>query len=61
LIALGKMRLNDTYGVDVENAEIREMLEVLEPTEVKRQAYTIATEYSNNILRIGFILQGRAG
>lgn len=59
LIALGKMRLNDTYGVDVENAEIREMLEVLEPTEVKRQAYTIATEYSNNILRIGFILQGR--
>jgi len=60
LIALGKLRADDTFGIDVENAAVRSMPEVLEPTEVKRQAYTIATEFACNILRIGFILHGRS-
>ncbi len=61
LTALGKLRVNREkhYGIDVEHSDVKPMLEVIEPTEVKRQAYTIATEFTNNVLRVGYILSGR--
>jgi len=61
LSALGKMRINrdKNYGIDVENGEVKPITDVLEPTELKRQIYTIATEFAINVLRIRFILQGR--
>jgi len=61
LSALGKMRINKdkNYGIDVENGEVKPITDVLEPTELKKQVYTIATEFAINVLRIRFILQGR--
>jgi chaperonin GroEL (HSP60 family) len=59
LIALGKLRLNPELGIDVENSELRNMPNVIEPTNVKLQALVGATELACNVLRIGYNLQGR--
>jgi len=61
LTALGKMRYNKDkdYGINVEDAEVTNLTDVLEPLELKRSIYTTATEYANNVLRIKYILQGR--
>jgi len=59
LDALGRMKLNKNYGVNVEDSDITPMNHVIEPVNVKIQALIGATEVACSTLRIGYNIQGK--
>lgn len=60
LKALNKLRKNKLFGVNVHSGEIERTNKVIEPTYTKQCALTNACEVViNNVLRIGYIIEGR--
>ena len=60
LKALNKLRKNPEFGVNVHSGEIERITNVIEPTYTKQCALTNACEVViNNVLRIGYIVEGR--